>query len=148
MIQKLKILRGYKMKTLAKLILAAGIGLGSLSVLNCQDIPKENPVTELRYETDGYKYIPRNSTIIMVSSLTEYGVLVGIWYDKECKSVDDYQKKYQEYKGTIPPEKIFIDLNGDGIVDMSAKEVLEWCVYEKKLEKEKEAEQELEKTVL
>ena len=129
------------MKNLAKLILIAGIGLGSLSALNGQEVPKENPVPELKYETDEYKFIPKDSFAVPVRC----GILIGVWYDKECKSPEDYQKKYDEYKGILPEDQIFIDINDDGILDMSVKEFSNWCTYTKNKELEKEAEQDLKK---
>jgi hypothetical protein len=122
----------YRMKNLAKLFLIAGIGLGSLS-LSAQDF-------KVPHETDENKFIPPYAAIeeVMVNA-GPYGILKGIWYDKDCKSGKDYYKKWVEDDGKVSADEIFLDVDGDGIPDLSFEQLI-------KLYKDYLQEQELEKS--
>jgi hypothetical protein len=123
----------FKLKTLAKLFLVAGIGLGSLS-LSAQDF-------KLPHETDAYKFIPKGAGFELVLIDTGYGFFSWAhWYHKGY-TAKDYQDKKKELKGKIPGDEIFLDLDRDGIPDLSAKELDD--LYSQYL-----AKQELERTSL
>jgi hypothetical protein len=119
------------MKTLAKLFLITGIGLSSLS-LSAQDF-------KVPHETDPYKFIPEGALVEPIK-VKEFN-LMGIWYDKDCKSLNDYKQKWKENKGKVSGDKIFLDFDEDGILDLSLQGAVE--LYINYLEK-----QELEKTSL
>jgi hypothetical protein len=116
------------LKNLAKLFLIAGIGLSSLSIFNCQKIPeikesaKKNSVSGIRCEIDPYKFIPKGAGFESVTIDTEHGLMEGAWYNKTYRTPEDYQNKLKEYKGKIPSDEVFLDINGDGILDLSAEE--------------------------
>ena len=117
------------MKNLVKLFLITSIGFGSLSILNCHKIPeikesvKRDSVSGIRCEIDPYKFIPRKASVEMVTIDTGYGLMKGVWYNKKYKTPEDYQDRLKELGGTIPSDEIFLDINGDGIPDLSAKEL-------------------------
>jgi hypothetical protein len=116
------------LKNLAKLFLVAGIGLSSLSIFNCQKIPeikesaKRDSASGIRCEIDPYKFIPRKSPVEIVTIDTGHGLMGGVWYNKTYKTPKDYQNKLKEYKGKIPSDEVFLDINKDGILDLSAEE--------------------------
>lgn len=123
----------FKLKTLAKLVLIAGIGLGSLN-LSAQDF-------KFPHETDKYKFIPKGARITSVTVGTAYGIFEGIWYNKDCKNKEEYNKKFEEDDEMIPPDEIFLDMDGDKIPDLSLQQLDD--LYIQYLE-----EQELEKSSL
>jgi hypothetical protein len=118
------------MKTLAKLFLITGIGLSSLS-LSAQNF-------KVPHETDPYKFVPKGA-LTEELKVKGFGDLIGTWYDKDCKTEEDYFKKWVESNGIISINKIFLDFDGDGILDSSIKGVVD--LYFDYLE-----EQELKKT--
>jgi len=121
------------MKTLAKLILIAGIGLSSLG-LSAQDF-------KVPHEIDGNKFIPEGAMVIkniLINTNTPYGIIEGVWYNKDCKSLDDYKKRWLEEGGIVSGKELFLDMDGDGIPDLSAEELsnrYDDFLQEKELEK-------------
>jgi hypothetical protein len=103
------------LKNLAKFLLIAGIGFGSLN-LSAQEF-------KLPHETDPYKFIPKGAGFELVLIDTGHGFLSwGRWYNKDYKA-KDYQDKLKESNGVIPSGELFLDLDGDGIPDLSAKDL-------------------------
>ncbi len=66
------------------------------------------------YETDKFKYIPKGANVYMFD-IDKNGTADFYWYDKKPD-------------GIMQPEEIFIDLNQDGIPDISYKRLIE--IYE------------------
>jgi hypothetical protein len=116
-------------KTLTKLMLIAGLGVSTFK-LSCQEF-------KLPHETDPFKFIPMYAQIEIVVVKTNYGIKSGIWYDKNCTSKEDYERKFKEGDGKIEKNDIFLDVDNDGIVDLSLKELdnlVNQYVQKKKLE--------------
>jgi hypothetical protein len=90
-------------------------------------------------ETDEYKFIPKGSAVMMTYIYTEeYGPLRGLWYDKDCKTKEDYEKRFEENNNSIPRDEFFLDFNYDGILDSSLKDLDDLVIIyweNKKLEK-------------
>ncbi len=63
------------------------------------------------YETDKFKYIPKG-TQVMVYDIDKNGIADFFWHDRNKDNI-------------IQPEEIFIDLNEDGIPDISYEEIIE-----------------------
>jgi len=103
------------MKKSLALILAGGLALSSLSLYS-QDF-------KFPHETDRYKFIPKGARITSVTVGTVYGIFEGIWYNKDCKNKDEYNEKFEEYNEAIPPEEIFLDMDGDKIPDLSLEKL-------------------------
>jgi hypothetical protein len=121
------------LKTLAKLILIAGIGLSSLS-LHSEDF-------KAPHETNKYKFIPQGAVAEEVRIKTQLGFIYAIWYDEDCKTKDDYSDKWIENEGKVSGMDLFLDLDGDEILDVSMQELND--LYAEYLQ-----EQETEKTML
>jgi hypothetical protein len=96
-------------------MLIAGLGVSAFKV-SCQEF-------KLPHETDPFKFIPMYAQIEIVVVKTNYGIKRGIWYDKSCKSEKDYEKKFEEENEKIAEEDIFLDVDDDGIVDLSLKDL-------------------------
>jgi len=105
------------MKKSLALILAGGLALSSLN-LHAQDF-------KFPHETDKYKFIPKGARITSVTVGTPYGIFEGIWYNKDCKNKEEYNKKFEEYNEEIPQEEIFLDVDKDKIPDLSLKELID-----------------------
>jgi hypothetical protein len=125
------------LKNLA-LILAAGIGLGSL-LSNCQKIPeikessKKDFVFGIKCEKDPYKFIPRGALVKPITIKTKYGIRGGFWYE-EYYSKEDYKQKLK-MDGGVHADRIFFDVNDDGILDVDAERWEE--LYSQFLEQQK-----------
>ena len=63
------------------------------------------------FETDEFKYIPKG-TNVFVYDLNRNGKYDMVWWDRNKD-------------GNMQPDEIFIDLNEDGIPDISYKEMIE-----------------------
>jgi hypothetical protein len=100
------------LKTLTKLALVSLLGLGSLR-LSSQNY--KSP-----YSKNPFEFIPKGAVVKRVTLYYEDSVREGLWYDKDCKTNEDYISKLKT--GEISLDKIFLDLNGDGIPDLSAAE--------------------------
>jgi hypothetical protein len=105
------------MKNLAKLALIAGLSLSSFS-LHSEEF-------KFPTETNRYKFIPSDDAPVIwfKYNTKEFGNLLAIWYCPECKSLDDYEKRFKEKKGEISDE-IYVDINQDGIVDDSLSDLI------------------------
>ena len=122
------------MKTLAKLILIAGIGLSSLG-LSAQDF-------KFPHETNMFKFFsPETGPFEEVVVNTPNGLRSGLWYNKDCKSDKDYQKKFEENGKAFPHDEVYVDMDEDGILDGRLDEL-------EKLYNDYIEEKELEKTNL
>jgi hypothetical protein len=104
---------------ISKLALIALLGLGSLK-LSSQDFqyPKE---------TDPYKFVPKNAVKLEFHVNTRtFGPLVGVWYNPQYKYVEDYlaaESEYEEKNEEIPREELYVDIDRDGILDVSISEL-------------------------
>ena len=107
------------MKNLVKLFLIAGIGLSSLG-LSAQDF-------KVPHETDPYKFVPKGKSAEIVTIDTGHGIMEGVWYNKTYKTAKDYQNRLKELGGAIPSDEVFLDIDGDGIPDLSAKDLDRLC---------------------
>jgi hypothetical protein len=118
------------LKSLAKFLLITGIGLSSLS-LSAQE-------SRLPHETDPYKFVPKGASAEIVTVDTGHGIMNGVWYNKTYKTAKDYQNRLKELGGLIPSDEIFLDIDGDGILDLSNKDLDRLCdqyLEEQKMER-------------
>ena len=120
------------MKMLKTLILLAGLA-GASSVYS-QEIPPsfktEKPeVLELSIplrENNSYLCVPKGAFTRKVYDYnSRIGVVNGVWYNKNCKTDDDYNKILKERAGRIPEAELFLDGNNDGIPDISVGNLME-----------------------
>ena len=74
------------------------------------------------FETDKYKFIPKG-TPVMMYDVDNNGVIDFYWHDRNKDNI-------------IQPEEIFIDLNQDGIPDISYKDIIEMYKNSKRISKE------------
>lgn len=92
-------------KSLVAFVLMAGIGLNAHAMGN----------PEFHIEKDPYKIIPQGAYIIWYDTIIEdkYSVTF-IWYNPGFKDMQDYKNNYPPSK-----EDLFVDINEDGIPDMT-----------------------------
>lgn len=115
-------------------MLIASLSLGSCASFQKSKAPENLPAAfqdsetdsdgefRLPHETNPFRFIPPGAFIQPVMVKTEYGLQEGLWYDEECKSDLDYKRKFKEGNGRIDTDKIFIDADGDGIIDLSVED--------------------------
>lgn len=114
---------------LKKIFLITLIGL---SLYGCPSLPAPKPSEEttsqelttpqynngLRFSKDPYEFIPKGAHPVYAKDLTGDGILETYWWDKNKNKIAE-------------EDEIFIDLNQDGIIDVSLQDFIK-LIEEKK----------------